>query len=215
MAECGVSFNVCRVRVTELDSLGNGGGNVYVTDGVQSVALAVNTDTGNSFNVRNGCGCSISRIKLPDVFNWFEITFTDAEDEPELEALLTGQATISSGGNVVGINADFDLACDQAHPAVAFEFWTQHYVGSALDGSLPYYHWVFPWTEWVIGNTTYQEGPAAPVYTGTSKGNLLWGSGPHGDGPPDGSDVTEYARWLTATPPPTATCAGTTVAPGS
>ena len=217
-SECGVSFNICRMRITELDTVGNVKNvtpNSYVTDGVQSIAITVNKETGNNFSVRNGCGCSISKVKLPDTFNWFEFTFTDSQDEPQLEAMLLGQPTISAGGIVVGINADFSLDCDEQNPAVALEFWTQNYSGSAISGTYPYFHWVFPWVEWTLGDSTFQEGPAPRVYTGQSKGNQLWGSGPYGDGPPDGSDVGDFARWLTAESLPAAGCSGVHVAPGS
>lgn len=212
---CGVSFNICRLRITELDEVGNGGGATYVTDQVQSVAVSVNQDTGNSFVVRNGCGCKISSVRLPNVFNGFEFTFTDASLEPALQALALGADTIADGADTVGLHFAGELSCDEANPAVALEFWTQHYVGSSIDGTYPYVHWVFPWTEWTLGDNTFEEGPASPVLTGTSKGNQRWGSGPHGDGPPDGSDVIEGAYWLTDTALPAADCAAGTVAPGS
>ena len=43
---------------------------------------------------------------------------------------------------------------------MAFEFWTEHVVGSGLDATYPYFHWVFPASTWQIGDNTFEEGPA-------------------------------------------------------
>ena len=218
MANCGVSFGICTVRLTKLDTDGsvlNASDNSYVTDKPISVALNPNIETGNTFSVRSGCGCSVARFKANDIFNWFEFTFTQAALEPEMMAMLLGAETIDDAGDIVGLTFPGALACDADVPMVAFEFWTQHIVGSGQDGTLPWIHWVFPSTIWQMGNNTFEEGIAQPVLNGFSRSNQLWGGGPYGDGPPDGSDVIEGSYWKTATTPPVADCAAADVAPGS
>ena len=55
-----------------------------------------------------------------------------------------------------------------------------------------------------------------PALTGFSRSNALWGDGPYGDGPPDGSDVgIEGSYWKTADLPPAANCVIAAVTPGS
>lgn len=206
---CGVSFGVCAVRLTRVDAEGNviAGLNSYVTDKALSVALSPNIDTGNTFAVRNGCGCSLARFKAPDTFNWFEFTFTSAALEPEMQAFLLGADAIMDGSDAVGVNYPGALVCNEDEPAVAFEFWTQHIVGSAQDSQFPWFHWVFPRTIWHLDNNTFEEAIANPVVAGFSRTNALWGRGPYGDGPPDNQHIEEGGWWKTDVDPPTAECA--------
>lgn len=216
---CGVSFGVCVVRLTELNDDGSvapAPDNSYVTDKPISVTVTPNIEAGNSFSVRNGCGCSISRRRFPDTFNWFEFAFNMAALEPEMLAMLLGADTILSGADVVGAAFPSTLACDEQAPTVAFEFWTEHVVGSGLDSLHPYIHWVFPQTTWQLGDNTFEEGPAQPTVNGFSETNAAWGDGPYGDGPPEAfQDISEGAFWKTATVPPTAACAAADVTPSS
>lgn len=210
---CGVSFGLCMVRITRLASDGSviAGSNAYVTDAPVSVTVTPNIETGNSFSVRNGCGCSISRRKFPDTFNWWEFSFNMAQLEPAMLAFMLGADTIVDGADTVGLAFVSALECDEAAPAVAFEFWTEHIVGSGRDGTYPYFHWVFPSTVWQVGDNTFEEGPAAPTFTGFSQTNTQWGDGPYGDGPPDGQDIREGGFWATNDALPTAECAPETV----
>lgn len=215
---CGPSFGLCALRVTLLDDNGNvaAGNNSYVTDKQVSLAFSPNVDTGNTFSLRNGCGCSLSRFKSEDVFNWWEFTFTDGALEPELTTLMVGGDTITDGADVVGQHFPGNLACDEVRRQVALEFWTQHIVGSNKDATFPYVHWVFPASTWQWSDNTAEEDFMNNALTGFSRSNPLWGGGPYADGPPDGSDVgPEGAYWKTADLPPTADCAIAAVTPGS
>lgn len=215
---CGVSFGLCAVRVTKVDAEGNavgGAGMSYVTDKPISIGLSPNIETGNTFSLRNGCGCSISRFKSNDIFNWFEFTFADGALEPEMVALMLGQDLIADAGDQVGMHFGGALACDEDEPAVGLEFWTKHIVGSAQDATYPWVHWVFPKTVWQLGDNTAEEDFLQTALSGFSRTNNRWGSGPWGDGPPDGSDVVEGAFWKTDVDPPAASCASATVTPGS
>jgi hypothetical protein len=216
---CGPSFGICALRVTLLDDFGNtntGTDNSYVTDKQVSIAFSPNIDTGNTFSLRNGCGCSLARFKSEDVFNWWEFTFTDGALEPELTTLMVGGTTIADGADVVGQHFPGNLACDEIRRQVGLEFWTQHIVGSGKDATFPYVHWVFPMSVWQWSDNTAEEDFMNPVLTGFSRSNELWGGGPYGDGPPDGSDVgPEGAYWKSNDLPPAADCAAVHVAPGS
>jgi hypothetical protein len=215
---CGPSFGLCALRVTLLDDVGNvaAGNNSYVTDKQISLAFTPNVDTGNTFSLRNGCGCSLSRFKSEDVFNWWEFTFTDGALEPELTTLMVGGATIADGADIVGQHFPASLSCDEVSRQVGLEFWTQHIVGSNKDATFPFVHWVFPATSWQWSNNTAQEDFLNPVLTGFSRSNPLWGGGPYGDGPPDGTDVgAEGSYWKTPDTPPASDCGIAAVTPGS
>lgn len=220
MPACGPSFGLCAFRVTLLDELGNvaAGDNTYVTDAQLSLAWTPNIDTGATFSQRNGCGCSLAKFKAEDIFNWYEFTFTDGAFEPAMVALMLGATPILDGTDIVGWHDPGALACDEAKPIVAVEAWTQHMLrgGSSKDSDYPYIHWVWPASKWQFGDNTAEEDFMNPVLTGFSVSNPLWGSGPYGDGPPDGSDVSaEGSRWKTADTPPVADCVVGAVTPGS
>lgn len=215
---CGVSFGVCRVRVTMVDAQGNVSGttnNSYVTDAVTQVTLTPNIEAGTTFSQRNGCGCKVASFKANDTFNHFEFSFQNSKMEPALQAMLLGSATIEDGADVVGVAFPSGLECDEDEPAVAFEFWTQHNVGSGQDGLRPWIHWVFPKTVWQLGDNTFEEGIALPTLNGFSRTNSNWGDGPYGDGPPDSEVISEGAWWQTADEPPEADCATNNVTPSS
>lgn len=215
---CGGTVNICRVRVTMVDANGNVDGttnNNYVTDAVTEVTLSPNIETGDTVTQKNGCGCKIIGYKVNDVFNFFEFSFTDAALEPAMIAMMTGANTIENGADVVGMAFQGALGCSDVPPAVALEFWTQHFVGGGPDATYPWVHWVFPYTLWSLGDNTFAEGVGLPVLNGFSRTNHNWGDGPYGDGPPDGQDISEGGFWKTADEPPAATCATGNVTPSS
>ena len=210
---CGVSFGLCRVRVTRVDSNGNviAGNYAYVTDAALSISVTPNIETGTAISVRNGCGCKISSFKFPDTFNWFELAFVDTTLEPVLEAVLLGAETIVHGADVVGLAYPSSLACDEDEPAAALEFWTKHIVGSGQDAIHPWVHYVFPMSIWQLGDNTFEEAAGQPTLNGFTRTNGNWGDGPYGDGPPDGQDISEGGWWKTADEPPSAACAAVAV----
>lgn len=210
---CGVSFGACLVRITRLDDNGNviAGDNAYVSDKPISISVNPNNEAGNSFSVRNGCGCSIARRRFPDTFNWWELSLNMAALEPQMIAFMLGADTIDDGADVVGLAFPSALDCTEQAPKVAFEFWAEHIVGSGLDATYPYFHWVFPATTWTMGDNTFEEGPAQPTLNGISETNSNWGDGPYGDGPPDGQAIDEGGFWATADALPTAACAASAV----
>lgn len=214
---CGVSFGACLVRITRLDENGNviAGDNAYVSDKLISVGVNPNVEAGDSFSVRNGCGCSIARRRFPDTFNWWELSLNTAALEPQMIAFMLGAATIVDGADVVGVAWPDALDCDEQSPLVAFEFWTEHVVGSGLDATYPYFHHVYPAVTWVMGDNTFESGPASPTLNGVSETNGNWGGGPYGDGPPDGEVIAEGGFWATDDALPTAACAAAAVTSSS
>lgn len=215
---CGVSFGICAVRLTKVDVTGAvvaGPDNSYVSDKPISIGLRPNYEEGQTFSLRNGCGCSIARFKATDTFNWWEFTFQMGALEAEMLAMMLGTPTITDGADVVGQAFVGALDCADDEPAVALEFWSQHIVGSGQDALHPYIHWVFPKTVWRLGDNTFEEGIANPTVEGFSRTNGQWGDGPYGDGPPDSEDISEGGWWKTAAVLPTASCEAVDVTPSS
>lgn len=210
---CGVSFGLCRVRITRVNASGVpiAGQNAYVTDTPLTVTQNPNIEAGNTIATRNGCGCKIFSLKFPDTFNWWEFEFTDATLEPTMVAFMLGAPTIVDGADVVGLAWPGALACDEDEPAVAFEFWTKHGVGSGVDTAYPWIHHVYPMTIWQVGNNTFDTNAAEPVLSGFSRTNGQWGDGPYGDGPPDSEDISNGGWWKTDVEPPDAACAAVAV----
>ncbi len=206
--QCGVPYGLCAVRVTRLDSDGNADDDFVVSRNPITMGFNPNIDQGTDAISRNGCGCSVAKIKGQPVFNWFEFTFGKDVLEPAMEAMMTGDDPIIVAGTTVGVNGSGSLECDELPAYVGFEFWAKHYLGSAQDATYALIHWVFPRTRWQWGDNTQEEGIGRTVLTGFSLTNPLWGGGPYGDGPPDGSDVTEWARWFTNDSLPDATECG-------
>ena len=210
-ANCSVSIGVCRARFTKVDAAGNviaGAANSYVTDSIAEATIAVNKETGTSLSVRNGCGCKIASRKFPDTFNWFDLTLTFRQLEPEMEALMLGAETIVDGADTVGLAFPSTIACDEDEPSVAVELWSENIVGSAQDGTYPWVHWVFPRATLSPGDATLGENNADRIFTGATGTNQQWGDGPYGDGPPDGQDIREGGYWKTNDDPPSAACVG-------
>jgi len=210
---CGVSFGLCRVRITRVDANGNviAGDNAYITDTPLTVTVNPNIEAGNTISTRNGCGCKIFSLKFPDTFNWWEFEFTDTTQEPEMVAFMLGAATIDDGADVVGLAWPSTLACDADEPAVAFEFWTKHGTGSGTDPLHPWIHHVYPMSIWQVGNNTFDTNAQEPVLSGFSRTNSQWGDGPYGDGPPDSQDISDGGWWKTDVEPPAAECAAQAV----
>ena len=210
---CGVSFGLCRARITRVDASGNviAGLFAYITDLPLTVTVTPNIEAGNSIVVRNGCGCAVARKKFADTFNWWEFSFQDTALEPQMEAFMLGAETIVDAADVVGLAYPSSLACDEDEPAVAFEFWTEHGVGSGQDATFPWVHFVYPMTIWQQAANTFEAAAAQPGLNGFSRTNPQWGDGPYGDGPPDGQDIREGGYWKTDIDPPTAECAAQSV----
>lgn len=205
---CGAPYGLCAVRVTRLDADGNADDDFVVSRKPVTVGFNPNIDQGTDVTARDGCGCLTVAVKGRPVFNWFEFTFGKDVLEPAMEALMTGDDPIIVGSDTVGINGASALDCDEEPVFVGFEFWAKHYVGNSQSSLHKLVHWVFPRTRWWWGDNTQEEGVGRSVLNGVSASNPLWGSGPYGDGPPDGSDVVEWARWVTNDDLPDATTCG-------
>lgn len=215
--ECGPSLQLCAVRVTLLDDVGNispDTDNVYITDLLLSMAVNPDIQQGANQILTGGCDCTVADYRGTDKLRRFLFQMGTAAVEPGLLALLIGADVITDAGDIIGVTWPGPQECGTNPTAVALEFWTRHWVGDAVDPVWPWFHHVYPSTSWQIGNQQYANDFAQPQINGFSRQNLLWGNGPYGD-QPAGIDISRGGFYLTAEDPPVATCGFSHVVPGS
>lgn len=215
---CPAPIHVCAVRVTLLDTdtgePDDPPDNVFVSDKATSVQVTPNVATGADVEQRGGCDCIIATYQGPDLLKGYNLEFAKGALEPALEVMLLGGTPITSGADTIGVFAPGPLGCGDRAPVVGFEFWGDAYVGSAPDGTFPYFHFLFPRTSWQEGQQSFANEFANPAFTGKGTANPNWGSGPHGDQPLAIPTDSPGGYWLDDAIP-TASCDPTDVTPGT
>lgn len=190
---CYTSVDVCAVRAATLDSDGsklgattNGG--AYNMRPIQ-VTQSFTFSTGETFEQRDGCGNICFTRSDVDVLTGADLELQLCQLDLELISTLTGgQVLLDSGGSVIGVEAPMASATP---PVVEFDFWTK-----AFDGNSPvaaphtYWHWVFPFTQWTVGQWTNQRGSLVVNLTATASENANLGSGAFNDLPGAGIQGT-------------------------
>ncbi len=217
---CASSILACGMRVTLLDDVGNVANqadNSYVTNNLVQIGVDPNIQTGAEPTLPGGCACLIANAKFPNLLKRFDFAIALGQLDVQLMSLMTGGALISSGSNAIGMDwPDSGITCGAtAPPKVALEVWSYVWVGNAQSTVLPYWHWVWPMTQWQIGSAVLNGTDFfQPALTGFSLGNPAWGHGPYDDDP--GTVIGDLGSvWQTADAIPTQICDYTTVTPSS
>lgn len=213
---CGASINACGLRVTELDSEGNVVGtpnNFWVTSKLIEISVTPEVEEGTDVTMKSGCDCIIATFRAADLLKRFNFTISLGQLEPGLIEMMIGGSVILSGADVIGINWPTGIDCEASPPPkVALEVWSFNQDVDAQNTLYPYWHWVWPGTQWQIGEASLGAGDFfRPQLTGFSFGNANWVHGPYNDDPGDAIEANG-AVWATATAPPTAQCEYQTVA---
>lgn len=217
---CDVIRGLCRTRVTLLDDLGdvaNVTNNSWVSQGLVSVAVSPDIETGDSGTLKNGCGKELSSFQDDDIRKRYNITIVDGLHEPGLRAMLLGEDLILSGSDVIGSSAADQTADDWDPARAALEFWMKLYDGDSQDQVLPWLYLLFPGTfSWVEQDIEIGSDFTTPGFVGKSFKNELWGDGPYSDPVIEPGQLGPiYDNAMVAEDPPESACGFAHIAPGS
>lgn len=214
---CNPSLQLCAIRVTLLDDLGNISDeedNSYVSDLAVSITNTPEIVVGAVVNLPGGCCPSIANGKQPDSQVRNNFAFVRGGLEWGLEALLLGSEVYVDGSDIIGASEPSPQSCGGLSRKVAFEFWTKNWDGDSQDQVWPWIHWTYPASSWAKGAATASAEFMQPTVNGFSIKNELWGNGPYGD-QPAGIDISRGGSYLTQEDPPTAECGYQHATPGS
>jgi hypothetical protein len=193
MAEvtCGASIQCCAIRVAVLEQDGvplPGAANMYVTDAIAKFEATPVYTKGVDMEVLNACGLPAVLYKARDVFKRYDITMDLLYIDPELEAILIGNVsgstggvlTFSQGGFTIGASGP-DVGLIGAPYGVSCELWSKHIVNGDLDVTWPYVQWIVPRSYWQPDKVTLDNNAMPRSYAGFTTENPNYFNGPMND----------------------------------
>lgn len=217
--DCTIPFEICRLRVTRLDAVGNVApepNNFWVTDKITQLVITPDVETGADRVLLGGCGCIIAAAKISDLRKRWTVAIDKGSIEPGLEELLLGDTVITSGGDAIGVWSTPQIGCDTSGPPnVAIEAWSKNYDFDHQDAALPWIHTIFPMAEFQRTAQTLNDDFATSGVTGFTRVNPVWGNGPYADQPEAVAAGADMGQFKTAIDPPAAACAYGSITPGS
>lgn len=219
---CFASLQLCAIRVSELTLAGApspGANKGYASDAAVDLQVAVNLSTGDDFEQKNGCGAICAAFKQPDRIKRLDLTLDLCQLDSELIAQLTDGAKISSSGDVVGYQYPAVQGSDP-NP-VCFEGWSKAWDGSnqatptATSPDVAYFHWVFPFTRWTLGQVKLENAlMVVPVTGQASENSNITANGPFDDWPTyvgAAGGITRVGGWFLDSELPVTQCGSITV----
>lgn len=223
---CFQSLQASRFRVTQLDANGapvTGAGHGYVSDAIVDLTLTLVFTTGADVVQLNGSGAQCATFKDIDRLKRVDLALNLCQLDAQLIAFMTEQPTFNMGGQPIGWQ--FPASTQQSLNGVALEVWTRAWDGGAqavpafTSPNIAWWHWVFPKTQWTVGNLKMDSGFMVVPMSGSSFENTrLTANGPYNDYPtgvagPGG--VTHSGGVFLDSNVPAAACATITVPAGS
>jgi hypothetical protein len=173
------------MRVTRLDGCGRvapAACSSVVSDGFVSIALTANINTGTDISVENAAGrVCVSDPAVPQ-FNGYGVVVTFCQVDPELYAMMSGQATVFDGaGDAVGFRVSSDV--DSSDSGFALEVWSNVPAAacSAEAGQGTYGYTLLPFVQGgVLGDFTIENGAVTfTVSNAATKTGSGWDTGPY------------------------------------
>lgn len=179
---CFAPFQAQAIRATRLDGCGApvvGPKSTLVSDGVISVEMKGQIDTGTDVEVKNAKGeLKVSDPACPQ-FKWYDVTITMTDVDPDLFEMTTSQQLITAtAGAAIGFRISEGAPCNSG---IALETWTK--VGTddgdcGADGPLFGYFLLPQIVNGMLGDITLNDGAMSCVLTGRTKRGSKWGVGP-------------------------------------
>lgn len=192
------SLHGLAIRVTQLQFDGSHIANsaMYVTDNLVKLDFNPDVEAGTEVSDKNAAGNVAVTFRLPDVIKRLTLSLEIVYPDPELEVLLSGGSTYTTGSsNIMGMQypaLNVASVLNQVN-GVSLEVWTHSILNGGIDPTQPYMHWVWPRTFFRKDNRTIDINRMATVFTGYAQENTLWGAGPQSDWVWDSSRVAQWA----------------------
>lgn len=211
MAKPG-SLQVCRTRVSLLDASGApdaGPDNGYVSNGLISVEFSPQTEEGDEFVLKNGCGEICQSYKGCDKIKRVDTTVNLCQLDAALIGLLTGSTVFVdddeyvTGLKIPGVN-------DACPNGVCIEFWSIAWDGDqqfVYNGLPAYWLWVVSKFRPAPGDFTLENGVLEFPVVGPGESNSqITADGPFDDWPAEVADTGGFDTfgWVLTTSIPAA-----------
>ena len=176
------------IRVTRLDAAGNlltGPQDSYTTSAFMRLSFTPEYEEGDEITEKGANGVVCVSYKAPDTLKRITMELAICEPDPELSALLSGGLLLrkdvsnSANPNVRSIGwAAPGVGDDPAGNGVAIEAWSFAVAGGKRAGTMPYFHWVFPYAKFrQSGDRVIENGLMANTFEGYGLGNVNFQSG--------------------------------------
>lgn len=214
---CYASVECLQLRTAQLTATGapsTGANKGYCTDAVIKLDVSVELRTGSEFEQKNGQGALCAVFKQPDRIKRLSFGVDLCQLDAELISQMTGADRFSSGGNTIGMQLPA-VTGDDPGP-VCLEAWSLAWDGDSqavapfTSPSATYIHWVFPFTRWVQGNWTLEDGIMVVPLTGQGEENaFITANGPYDDWPAavaTSGGVTRLGGWFLDSSLPATQC---------
>lgn len=223
---CITSLDLCAIRVAKVTSGGApiiGVNNGYMSDAPVSLGVSIETDSGETVTLRDGCANLILAHQQPDQIRSVKFDLSLCQLDADLAALMTGaQLFVDGSDNAIGQQT---ARVGGNPPPVCFEAWTKAWdvgghqlVHAQTAPADTWIHWVFPFTHWVQGTLTFEHDLLTIPMSGVGAENpQMTASGPFNDWPlliSTAGGVTRVAGWFFDDSPPPATCTYLTTGAG-
>ena len=179
------------IRVTRLDANGNllnGPGDSYVTSAFMRLSFTPEYEEGDEITEKSANGTVCVTYKSPDTLKRITMELAICEPDPELSNLVSGGLLLRKNLGTFGApnNQSIGWAApgvgdDPAGNGVAIEAWSHAVKDGKKAGTLPYFHWVFPYAKLrQSGDRVLENGLLANTFEGYGLGNANFGSAPDG-----------------------------------
>lgn len=176
------------IRVTRLDAAGNllnGAGDSYTTSAFMRVSFTPEYEEGDEIVEKSADGTVCVSYKAPDTMKRITMELAICEPDTELTALISGGLLLrknlgtfaSPNDKSIGWAAP-SVGDDPTGNGVALECWSFAVKDGRRSASLPYFHWVFPYSRLrQSGDRVIENGMLATTFEGYGLGNILFSDG--------------------------------------
>lgn len=186
MGACRQTIHICAYRASRVNANGTpdvGEDSMIEKYDVIQLGLSFQIEEGAELRQKNGCDQVCLTYNGEDEVVGLDLNLELCDLDVELLELLTDSTLISDGGDSIGLMQR--AVGTGARNGVIFEAWSKRWDTGSQDGTLPYWHWVFPRWKPRIGDFTLQNDTTIIPVSGPAEENSGAGNGPVNDWPVD------------------------------